>query len=100
MKHGHLVEARLVTLVLCMGVLAVGGRRRTLITGDPLGCACGRWQLTLTTFARDLARNVAFAARLVFLAFIVANLLVSSFARRGSIPRCSARASRSTCCRA
>jgi voltage-gated potassium channel len=75
MKHGHLVEVALVTLVLCMGVLAVGGRHRTLILAIVLAvpAVAGDWAhhfcpATWLVYA-------AFAARLSFLAFIVANLL-------------------------
>ncbi len=75
MEHGHLVEASLVTLVLCMGVLAVGGRRRTLVMAITLAAPAfaGNWAHHLWPAA--WTAQVSFAARILFLAFIVANLL-------------------------
>ena len=75
MKHGHLIEVSLVTLVLCMGVLAVGGRQRTLILAIVLAvpAVAGNWAHHF--FPATWLVCVAYAARLSFLAFIVANLL-------------------------
>jgi hypothetical protein len=75
MKHGHVVETALATLVLCMGVLAVGSRRRTLLLAILLAlpAVTGNW---VHHFYPTMWPLVAvFAGRLVFLAFVVAHLL-------------------------
>ncbi len=75
MKHGNLVETALVTLVLCMGVLAVGGRHRTLILAILLAVPAAASDLMFHFLAVTWLQYVAFAARLLFLTFVVANLL-------------------------
>jgi hypothetical protein len=75
MKHGRLIEVALATLVLCMGVLAVGGRRRTLTLAILLAlpAVAGNW---VHHFGPTIwPMEAVFAARLLFLAFVVAHLL-------------------------
>jgi Ion channel len=75
MKVGRVVEVALATLVLCMGVLAVGGRRRTLTLAILLAlpAVAGNW---LNHFwPAILPVQAVYASRLLFLAFVVAHLL-------------------------
>jgi hypothetical protein len=76
MKNGHLVEVTLATLLLCMGVLAVGGRRRTLIVAVLLVLPAVAGNLAHTVWPMSWPIEAVLAARLVFLAFLVAHLLV------------------------
>jgi voltage-gated potassium channel Kch len=76
MKNGHLVEVALATLVLCMGVLAVGGRRRTLILAVFLVLPAVVGNLVHNLCPAVWPIEAVLAARLVFLAFLVAHLLV------------------------
>jgi hypothetical protein len=75
LRNGELIESALLTLVLLMAVLAVGGRRATLITAAVLLApgALGRW---LAHFRPGLV-SVVFtnAASIVFVAFVIVHLL-------------------------
>ncbi|MCX6926801.1 MAG: potassium channel family protein [Verrucomicrobia bacterium] len=75
MRHGNLIEVTLATVVLGMGVLAVGGRRRTLILATVLvlPAVAGNWAHHFWPLIWPL--EVVIAARLAFLAFVMANLL-------------------------
>lgn len=76
MKQGGWLEVGLATLVVCMGVLAVGGRRRTLILAVVLvlPAVVGTWLHHL--WPASYPMEAVLAARLVFLAFVVVRLLV------------------------
>jgi hypothetical protein len=76
MKNGHLVEVTLATLVLCMGVLAVGGRTRTLIVAILLVLPAVVGNLLHILWPTIWPLEAVLAARLVFLAFVVGHLLV------------------------
>ena len=75
LKHGHLVEGLLMTLVLVSSVMAVGGRRRTLIMAGLLvtPVLLGKWANHLRP---DLVPVEFFLlCQLVFLVFVAVNLL-------------------------
>ena len=75
LPRGDLIEAILVTLVMVAAVLAVGGRRRTLIVALLLlsPALVGKW---LNHLRPDLMPPVVFlAASVLFFGFIVAHLL-------------------------
>ena len=74
-KQGRVVETALMTLVLCMGVLAVGARRTTLVWATVLllPAVLGNWANHFWPEHWPLA--AVFGARLVFLGFVVARLL-------------------------
>jgi hypothetical protein len=72
---GHLIEAVLITLVLVMGVLAVGRRRRTLVVAIILALPAfiGKW---VNHFRPDLVPTEVFLVTgLLFVIFVVAHLL-------------------------
>jgi len=74
-KNGDIVEGMLMTLVLVLSVLAVGGNRRTLIAATLLvmPAVVGKWGNRLRP---DLVpAEVFLIAQLVFLVFVVALLL-------------------------
>jgi voltage-gated potassium channel len=73
---GAWLDATLATVVMCMGVLAVGARRRTLVAAIilVLPAVVGNWIHHL--WPEYYPREAVFGARLVFLAFVVARLLV------------------------
>jgi hypothetical protein len=75
MRHGEQVEAVLASVVLLSAVVAVGGRRGTLITAIILGtpaCVC-KW---LNCIRPDLVAPEAYAiAAIVFMLFVVVHLL-------------------------
>lgn len=75
LKHGHLIEAILMTLVLVSSVMAVGGRRRTLIMAGLLvmPALLGRWANHLRPDVVPV--EVFLLGQLVFLVFVAANLL-------------------------
>jgi hypothetical protein len=70
------VETALATLVMCMGVFAVGARRRTLIVAIILVSPAVVVNWLHHLWHADYLSEAAIAARLVFLAFVVARLLV------------------------
>ena len=75
LKYGRSIEAGLMTLVLILSVLAVGGTRRTLIVAVLLAtpAVIARWGHHL---GPDLVpAEVFLAAELVFLVFVAVNLL-------------------------
>jgi hypothetical protein len=76
LKNGQPVETVLATVVLCMGVLAVGGRRQTLVLAIVLvlPALVANWAHHL--WHESFPLEAAVAARLVFLAFVIARLLV------------------------
>jgi voltage-gated potassium channel len=76
LKNGAVVETVLATVVLCMGVLAVGGRRQTLVLAVVLvvPALAGNWAQHI--WHERFPVEAVLAARLVFLAFVVARLLV------------------------
>jgi Ion channel len=80
-ENGELIEAALITLVLLSAVLAVGGRRRTLIAAAVLvtPAVVGRWVDHVRPDA--IPREVTLVAAMVFVAFVVVHLL--GFIRRG-----------------
>ena len=72
---GNLIETVLITLVLVMGVLAVGRRRRTLVVAVILALPAfiGKW---VNHFRPDLVPAEFFlVAGLLFVVFVVAHLL-------------------------
>jgi hypothetical protein len=75
MKYGEQVEAALASVVMLSAVVAVGGRRRTLIAAIVLvtpACAC-KW---LNRIRPDLVPPPAYAiAAIVFMVFVVVHLL-------------------------
>lgn len=75
-RSGPLIEVALITVVMCMGVLAVGGQRRTFIVAMILVVpgVLGIWVNHLWP-ERCPLEAVQFA-RLVFLLFVVVRLLV------------------------
>jgi hypothetical protein len=75
-QNGPLIETALATVVMCMGVLAVGARRRTLVVAIILvsPAVVGNWLHHLPSAHYPL--EAVLAGRLVFLAFVVARLLV------------------------
>jgi hypothetical protein len=76
MRNGAVVESVLATVVVCMGVLAVGGRRQTLVLAVilVLPAVVGNWAQHI--WHDRFPGEAVLAARLVFLAFVVARLLV------------------------
>lgn len=75
LHHGAAIEAALMTLMLISGVLAVGGKRRTLLFTALLAtpAVVGRW---VHHFRSDWMPLPAYlAASLVFVAFVIVNLL-------------------------
>jgi len=75
-KYGMLVDTALATLVLCMGVLAVGARRRTLIVAAILVLPAVLGNLAIHFWPERYPLEAVLAARLVFLGYIVARLLI------------------------
>jgi hypothetical protein len=75
-KHGLVVEAALMTLVLGMGVLAVGARRKTLRWAIilVLPAVLGNWAHHF--WPERWHMEAVTAARLVFVGFVVVRLLV------------------------
>ena len=75
LKQGAMVETALATLVVCMGVLAVGARRRTLVLAVFLVVpAIGvNWAHHVWPDHHLVEAGMAF--RLIFLVFVVINLL-------------------------
>jgi hypothetical protein len=72
---GNLIEAVLITLVLVMGVLAVGRRRRTLVVAVILALPAfiGKW---VNHFRPDLVpTEVYLVTGLLFVIFVLAHLL-------------------------
>ena len=72
---GNLIETVLITLVLVMGVLAVGRRRRTLVVAVILALPAfiGKW---VNHFRPDLVPTEVFLVTgLLFVIFVVAHLL-------------------------
>jgi hypothetical protein len=76
LKNGPVLEVLLATLVMCMGVLAVGARHRTLVAAIILvvPAVLGTWLHHLWPAYCPL--GAVLAARLIFLAFVVSRLLV------------------------
>ncbi len=74
-KRGHVVEAALMTLVLCMGVLAVSARRATRLWAIALllPAVLGNWANHF--WPGRWPTEAVFGARLVFVGFVVACLL-------------------------
>ncbi len=75
LPQGDLIEAMLLTLVMGSAVLAVGGRRKSLIVALVLlaPALAGKW---LNHFRPDLLHPAIFlGASVVFFAFVVARLL-------------------------
>jgi voltage-gated potassium channel len=75
LKHGPKLETALATLVLCMGVLAVGARHRTLVLGVILflPAVVANWANHFWPDPHLLEAGMAF--RWIFLVFVVAHLL-------------------------
>jgi voltage-gated potassium channel Kch len=75
-RNGATIDTALATVVMCMGVLAVGARRRTLVLAIimVLPAVVGNWVNHL--WPEHYPIEAVFAARLVFLAFVVARLLI------------------------
>jgi len=75
LNYGHLVESLLMTLVLVSSVMAVGGRRRTLIMAGLLvvPALLGRWANHLRPDVVPV--EVILLSQLVFLLFVAVNLL-------------------------
>ncbi len=75
-KNGPLMETALGTVVMAMGVFAVGARRRTLIVAIilVLPALLGNWAHHL--WPGRYPMEAVFGARLVFLGFVVARLLI------------------------
>jgi hypothetical protein len=76
MTNGAVVESVLATVVVCMGVLAVGGRRQILVLAVVLvlPAVVANWAQHI--WHERFPVEAVLAARLVFLAFVVARLLV------------------------
>jgi hypothetical protein len=74
-KNGAAVETALLTIVLALGVLAVGGRRRTLACaiGLAVPAITARWLYHL--FPESVPAAVYLSLALVLVAFVVAQLL-------------------------
>ncbi len=75
LPNGELIESALLTLVMFMAMLAVGGRRRTLLAAAVLlaPAALGRW---LDHFRPGLvSRDFTNVASMVFLAFVTVHLV-------------------------
>ncbi len=76
LPNGDLIEATLITLVLLSAVMAVGGRRRTLIAGAVLvtPAVLATW---IDHFRPDaIPKVVTFVTAIVFAGFVVGHLLV------------------------
>jgi voltage-gated potassium channel len=75
LKEGAMLETGLATLVVCMGVLAIGARRRTLVLAVFLVVpAIGvNWAHHIWPDRHLVEAGMAF--RLIFLVFVIANLL-------------------------
>jgi hypothetical protein len=75
LRHGNALESILMTVVMISSVLAVGGRRRTLIAAIVLvvPVVLGKWANHLRPDV--VPPEVFLVAELVFLGFIVTNLL-------------------------
>jgi hypothetical protein len=73
--NGELIEAALITLVLLTAVLAVGGRRRTLLAAALLvtPALVGVWVNHLRPDL--LARELTLVAAIAFVAFVIVHLL-------------------------
>ena len=74
LEHGILIESVLITLVLFSALLAIGGRRNTLILGSVLviPALAGKW---MNYFRPDLAPPEIFlGAGLLFTGFVVLHL--------------------------
>jgi hypothetical protein len=76
MRNGTVLESVLATVVVCMGVLAVGGRRQTLVLAIilVLPAVVGNWAHHI--WHESFPLEAVLAGRLVFLAFVVVRLLV------------------------
>ncbi len=74
--NGRLVEVALVTLVLCMGVLAVGARRRTLVWAIVLvlPAVLGRW-INHFSLHHWPPLQVVFGTQALFVGFVILQLL-------------------------
>jgi hypothetical protein len=75
-RNGDVVETALATLVICMGVFAVGARRRTLVVATILVVPAVVVNWLYHLWPAHFPLEAVLAARLVFLAFVVARLLV------------------------
>jgi hypothetical protein len=75
-QNGSVMETALATLVMCMGVLAVGARRRTLIVAMILVLPALAINWLHHIWPAHFPLEAGLVARLVFLAFVVARLLV------------------------
>lgn len=75
-KEARLIETALFTVVLCMGVLAIGAQRRTLMWAIVLvlPAVLGNWANHFWPERWPLA--AVFAARLAFVSFVASRLLV------------------------
>jgi voltage-gated potassium channel len=74
-QNGPLMETVLATLVMCMGVFAVGARRRILVEAIILAMPAVVVSWTHHLWPAHFPLEAVLAARLVFLAFVVARLL-------------------------
>jgi hypothetical protein len=75
LSYGQLIESALLTLVLLTAVLAVGGRRRTLLAAGALVAPAliGSWQWHMRP---ELApREISLVAGIAFVAFVILHLL-------------------------
>ncbi|MGQ0635645.1 MAG: potassium channel family protein [Planctomycetaceae bacterium] len=74
-RNSHLIEAVLITLVLLLGVMAVGGRRKTLITAAVLVTPAfiGTWVQRI--WPGSLPVEITLTAAIIFVAFVAAHLL-------------------------
>jgi hypothetical protein len=75
-KHGMVVDTALATVVLCMGVLAVGASRRTLIVAVILVLPAVLGNLAIHVWPERYPLEAVFAARLLFLGYIVERLFI------------------------
>jgi voltage-gated potassium channel len=75
LRYGAVADTALATLVMCMGVLAVGANRRTLVVAILLAvpAVLGSWAHHL--WPHQVPMAAIFASRLLFLAFLVARLM-------------------------
>jgi hypothetical protein len=74
LPHGNFVDGSLLTVVLISGMLAVGRSRKLLTTAAILAApaVCARWT---HLFRPDLPQQYFLAPGLVFIVFLIANLL-------------------------
>ena len=72
-RHGELVEAVLLTLVLVSAELAVGGRHKAIGFGLLLVTVVAKWSHHL--FPHDVSPSVHLGLGMVFTAFVVASIL-------------------------